>query len=479
MIRNITLENFQGFAGKQSFHLSKFNLLFGANSTGKSSILRALELFIYSLRFGAVIDEDLVWTDDSYEYPNAGFIFDQFAPLSQEDAKYAKSGDEPLSIEIDFEYSDQSSALDPQASEMVRAFPRFRIKITTAEVNGVNQTSFEPLDMEGKAPWKVVGSNLEMDAEHPWWSSESGLNADKDELNNLQWFGLSIKSNFPNFEEGALVNKAKLNSVDFLSGKNLICWLAYLKSVATNLIDFRITEVKPIREIMETVRLKKSLKQGQDYSYLSEESINQICLDFKSLTNRYELLLNYELPRQKGFVNMLLDYWTGSLQIFTNVGTGLSTMIPVLAAMQEKRSSILFIGEPELHIHPKLQGELAILMVNRSRAVNGQVIIETHSENVLLAIQREIHLGALESEYVQVIFTEGRLEPGARSKTEVDEVLNKLLMSLNSGAFDFHGFNVVRNMELDSSGDLLDPFPESFAHMRANYLYGSRGENHE
>ena len=49
MFKKLTLENFKGFAKKQSIDLKPITLIYGANSSGKSSILQSLLLLKQTL----------------------------------------------------------------------------------------------------------------------------------------------------------------------------------------------------------------------------------------------------------------------------------------------------------------------------------------------------------------------------------------------------------------------------------------------
>ena len=49
MFKKITLENFKGFATNQSIEIKPITLIYGANSSGKSSILQSLLLMKQTL----------------------------------------------------------------------------------------------------------------------------------------------------------------------------------------------------------------------------------------------------------------------------------------------------------------------------------------------------------------------------------------------------------------------------------------------
>ena len=80
-----------------------------------------------------------------------------------------------------------------------------------------------------------------------------------------------------------------------------------------------------------------------------------------------------------------------------DVGFGVSQVLPVLVqCFYAPPGSILFIEQPELHLHPKAQANLADLFIDAlsSRAGgkprNIQLVIETHSEHFLHRLQRRI-----------------------------------------------------------------------------------------
>ena len=72
---------------------------------------------------------------------------------------------------------------------------------------------------------------------------------------------------------------------------------------------------------------------------------------------------------------------------FDEVGSGLGYVLPVLAALVSSRMT--FIQQPELHLHPALQAELADALLERFGEAR-QHIVETHSEYFLLRLLRRV-----------------------------------------------------------------------------------------
>lgn len=82
---------------------------------------------------------------------------------------------------------------------------------------------------------------------------------------------------------------------------------------------------------------------------------------------------------------------SGRSHSLLSVGSGVSVILPIIMALGTFRSKFLSIEEPESHIHPRLQANLAdiILSSTMSKADN-QTLVETHSEHLILRILRRI-----------------------------------------------------------------------------------------
>ena len=75
-----------------------------------------------------------------------------------------------------------------------------------------------------------------------------------------------------------------------------------------------------------------------------------------------------------------------------DVGFGISQVIPVLVgALDDSQSPGVFaIEQPELHIHPALQVALGDVFIDGIKNSNRTMLIETHSEHLLLRIMRRM-----------------------------------------------------------------------------------------
>jgi predicted ATPase len=74
-----------------------------------------------------------------------------------------------------------------------------------------------------------------------------------------------------------------------------------------------------------------------------------------------------------------------------DVGFGVSQVLPVIALLFfAPEHSIVLIEQPELHLHPVAQANLADLMLQVAERRHLQLIVESHSEHLLRRVQRRI-----------------------------------------------------------------------------------------
>lgn len=160
---------------------------------------------------------------------------------------------------------------------------------------------------------------------------------------------------------------------------------------------------------------------------------NSINKQLKNLELGYSIAPR-KITNEDIYLFLLKEEQSGITVSLNDVGFGVSQILPILVqSMLSERETIL-IEQPEIHIHPKLQAELGSLFANCIKEpYNNRFIIETHSENIILRLQKLIRKKILSSEDVSVIYVD---------KTE-------------------HG-SVCYNLRLDDKGNFIDNWPNGF-----------------
>lgn len=104
-----------------------------------------------------------------------------------------------------------------------------------------------------------------------------------------------------------------------------------------------------------------------------------------------------------GLVTAKVGRVTGTVKVesdLTDVGFGISQVFPVLVGgLEMPEGSTLFIEQPEVHLHPGMQGDLADFFI--ATALSGkQYVLETHSDHIINRLVRRIVEDGLESECI-------------------------------------------------------------------------------
>lgn len=95
--------------------------------------------------------------------------------------------------------------------------------------------------------------------------------------------------------------------------------------------------------------------------------------------------------------------------MLTDVGFGVSQVLPVITLLHYvPKGSTVLIEQPEIHLHPLAQAGLADVIVNVAKHRKVQVILESHSEHLLLRLQRRVAEESIDAESMALYFCDAR-----------------------------------------------------------------------
>jgi predicted ATPase len=126
-----------------------------------------------------------------------------------------------------------------------------------------------------------------------------------------------------------------------------------------------------------------------------------------------------------------------------DVGVGISQVLPVIVTALDGKGRLLAIEQPELHLHPRFQAELADLFIQAAKGETAHtLILETHSEHLILRLQRRIR--------EQAKGPATNLPPITGDDVAIYHVTQQA------------GQTMASRIELDCNGDFIQPWPDDF-----------------
>ena len=125
----------------------------------------------------------------------------------------------------------------------------------------------------------------------------------------------------------------------------------------------------------------------------------------------------------------------------TNVGFGLSYSLPVILALLSAPGALCLIENPEAHLHPRGQTQLAELSA-RAASMGVQVFAETHSDHYMDGVRISVRDGVIDPHDVAFHYFERVGNQSVVRSPQVD--LDGRLTSWPTGFFDQHDNNLVR-----------------------------------
>ena len=142
----------------------------------------------------------------------------------------------------------------------------------------------------------------------------------------------------------------------------------------------------------------------------------------------------------------------------SDVGTGISQVIPVLVGALESSVRFFAVEQPELHLHPAAQVALGDLFIDGIKNGNRTMLIETHSEHLLLRFLRRVRETTRRSRHQTT-----ELEQTAHELTPND--LSVVYVRPTPAGVKFTPLTVTDN------GDFDAPWPEGFFDERDSELF--------
>ncbi len=118
------------------------------------------------------------------------------------------------------------------------------------------------------------------------------------------------------------------------------------------------------------------------------------------------------------------------------VGQGVSQVLPIIVQTYVQKSErVAIIEEPELHLHPSAQIPVMERMARAAKERNCCYVVETHSENMVLAVRRMVSRKELSPDDVSIAYVDMDEETGAASVRPIEVKSDGTLTWWPTGVF--------------------------------------------
>ena len=558
-ITSITIENFKGIGDAVTIPIRPITLLFGKNSSGKSTVLQALR-YLHEIceckelkfeeKLKALRDREKPSLRRTYMMLNArhilrgksdpGFIESLQAHISQEISNVDLSDPDSISGKVQksiqkvaglFESKDDwQFQAEVEASERGEIYPGrftdlgdFRSLLHLHELDrkirvrlefDITPEQLESLNGILRLAMKSEG---ETNPESAWIEMVTGWNAKQEivyldsykyALNGTEWICLTQANRSMSDDaewkyEGRVINlniySKKFGLSDWMKDsswllgtdnsegkkfglsksqlKNIRPWLekCVFEDRATDILkklhDIVLGELNGLRHLGP---VRDVPPRNQDSISTSEAEVSRWLIGLEAWdvlvqdpqllkkTNRSmkNLALGYSI-RQSEDDESEIQLYDDTHKIYLHpldVGFGVSQVIPVLVGALDDTSQIFAVEQPELHVHPAAQVALGDVFVDGIKNSNRTMLIETHSEHLLLRLLRRVRETTRRSRYQTT-----ELEQTVHELTPND--LSVVYVRPTPAGVKFTPLNVT------DKGDFDAPWPEGFFEERDSELF--------
>ncbi|KAF2327432.1 AAA family ATPase [Flavobacterium nitrogenifigens] len=217
-----------------------------------------------------------------------------------------------------------------------------------------------------------------------------------------------------------IIQKSKIE-ISTVSSMVLTIITSSLNRLKDEFSEQKINYVSPLRAHPKRYYMLDKAKVNLTLDTLDGDAIADVLKDNSILKRRvnnwlenFNLSVNVE--EFKEVVHHLKVKQNELSLDITDVGFGISQVLPVIIqGFLSDNGSTTIIEQPEIHLHPKMQAEMADLFIDMIKnSKDKKLIIETHSEYLLKRLRRRIAEGMIDANDVSIcLFTPQTPEEGA------------------------------------------------------------------
>jgi len=409
LLERLHIENLRAFAGPHEIPLAPLTLIYGPNSAGKSTILKGIQLLRDVINFGRRDAID-AWRQALDETSARTLI--TYSEEDPEDPSGFRARS-PLGVGVDFRTQQDRTA---------------RVELTydmnPVGMIDIHRTALGFLGAEAPATKTFIPQDFGGDA-LPFHPGD---------------FGSAVVPNFvvdSDRGDGKVVRDIRAADAELFAHPS--------KELQAELFElvYLLRYIGPNRGIPGRAYTPEDgvfnsswfdfYRKPRIAGFSEFEMLNQMLAQLE-IPYEFEQDPRSKLPGALSQDWIMRDVRTNTPVTLDQVGYGVSQLLPVVDVCVHARGQVICVEEPELHLHPRLQARLGNLFATAVVSGGNQVIVETHSESILLRVRRLVRAGKLRPDDVAIIYVDNTTSIGA----------------------------TARRLRLGVQGELLDPWPTGF-----------------
>lgn len=513
MLFELGLTNFKPFGSYQRARLAPITLIYGPNSGGKSSVIQALMLLKQTMvgsagttsliPRGSLVDlgsyRALVHRHDLDRSLAMRLTFG--AGSSRDRAYYGPtiSRDYMRMVELTYKSVSSTRTKRRDSSELAQvqyrlkaldSKPHLDIRLSRSARVLERDTLFAPIDVKGETGFFVLSdAAAQRSLASYFWESARLNQSQRPDRERVRGSDLPELAEFIDVLQDALVfadGGIPARLVPQLQSREDRNRLAHQndRDRALQMLfrgpRFRVIEgiARECTQIVDSLSYLGPLRSSPERHYVvhggtpssvgkrGEFTSQMLYRRKKALTGEVnDWFKRFDIPYHLS-IKELEDEITGAIIVMSledqrtnvtvapsDVGFGIGQLLPILVEGLVADDRIICVEQPEIHLHPRLQANLAdffietagVAMRDENRRTNAnQWIVETHSEALILRIQKHVRAGKLKADSVSVLY----VEPGAQGST-------------------------ISQLRLDDDGEFIDSWPHGFFEERFDDLFGA------
>lgn len=392
-MKKIYIKNYKGF-DEQVIELKDVNFFVGENSTGKTSILKLIN----------IINSREFWFDGQFNNSEVDLgYFDEIINRNSSDDFFR------IGVEI----------LDNEKKSFIRVLLEFKEHKSIPKISQIKyQTKNVDSLMEITKNQIRYYTRVITDSPFLDWSQDFN-------------YGKSIKSNdissddkLPLFILFSILEKEfgnanKLTSIPFAVEPLLykrFLWIAPVRAKAKRIYESYDVKFSPEGEHIPS--LLKVLFSNQNKKEFAR--IIKILNQFGQESNLYDeiYIKNYGTKTTSPF-EIVVKYDNTEIKL-PNVGYGVSQSLPLVVEILSSKNYCFSIQQPEVHLHPRAQAAFGSFLFNAATKDNNTFLIETHSDFTINRFRYSLSKKKKSRVSSQVIFFEREGHTNTISHLEIN-----------------------------------------------------------